>query len=367
MRQNRTIVRQMTITLLYLRRFIMNILLSTLHTINQAIGISDHRVDDTEALHEYIERLIVKIIKKPDKRVFSLASETSEVISQVYKLISFDDIEADRVAVGKLTTIIANRLARVENASKEKYQQLPNELQTGSLVQSLIEIDGNLIYLLSKVDKENFLNESTLQNDSGYPDKNPFYKTAMFIFSSKDLVDIKVSDSLSKISRYWWNDFLELKMNFLDKDNTKNAYAYIKSEIFKHTKKSPIDKEMLLNRLNTYFDANDGFKLDDCIDGLLMNFEPDSNTVDTEKLLVLKQHPPTAFDGSFDIIKGEISKLLKKRPLIVNDSIDIIIKRHIDERHRSEIIESYIDENTQDKYIRISATDEETFNAFLKK
>ena len=311
-------------------------------------------------LDDYISKLTNRIITRGDSRLFGVRSITTEVISSILNFIE-SGTEEDFLYTA---SIIANRLLQVEITTQQRLRGF-SEIQKGSLIQSYINGRDVLNYLIAKVEHDAFIDTNDLNRKLGLPYEKHVLKYCLISISENgEILDIAIDDSNSKISNFWWENFLELRYLNSNEKNTNKAYNAMEHLLSKKVKdNSPSDYTVLRNTLVRYFKAPGEFIFEDMLNTVFGEYQPDNpENVNIEQI---KEHarrlPETkGFDRRFEIIPSVIRAKIK-RVISLSDKIELNIKGHIDGiKHAIQSIE----EQNGDKFVRIKTDNDEAFRMF---
>jgi len=310
-----------------------------------------------QELGDYIIKLLDTIMKSRTRRRFDFKRNTTEVRTAITNIINKD------YDVG--TEINAKRLLETEKRAQEGIKQLGVEIQKGSLFQALFSSNGNKSFIISKADHEEFIDEDDFLLHRGLPWKRRVFKAMVAFFDVDDLIDkIFVFDTNPTMSRYWWDDFLELQKKHTDTHNTETSLETLDVKVFNPIKKKhPADHTILRNSTLGYFRNKSEFDLDEFINEVFSNYYPvdDDLSIDNLKSKVLNLPIKYGFDTRFSIKKDKIKKR-KVNKIELTDTIDLILRDHISDL--GGIIQSIADEEGN-KYIMIRT--ETGYERFLRK
>lgn len=312
-------------------------------------------IQQEEDLAHYINIVISDILEGKNIRSFEKNSDNTEVISCIQNGINTEPLNTD------FTKIIARRLLRIERETQERYKHI-TEIQKGSLVQCYLKLNDELMYLLAKIEHDSFIDEGDLKTHFGLPYERRVLKTCLIqLTDDKQIADIKLYDSNSTISEYWWDKFLELKKLTSDEENTKRSFLAIDNCLSKIKKDSPTDYTILRNSVIGYYKNQTSFVFDDLVNTIFTNYQPEDPNLNMTKLKEnIKQLPETKkFDKRFEIIPKEIKARIKKI-YSINDKVDLNVKDYI-ENMKNVIIAS---EEAEGKFVKILSTNDEVFNMF---
>lgn len=291
---------------------------------------------ESDDLREYIIRLIEDIKNRNSKRKFEFRSHKTEVRSAITDFINDKYLEASETN--------SNRLLKVEKNTQKTIEKLKTNIQKGSLFQAVIENeDSTKIIIIGKADHSDYLDASDLKVHDGMPWNKRIFKSFLAIVTPEGFVDeVLVSDTTSTLSRYWWNDFLELSEIRTDKVNTKSFLERIERWVLNPIKETfPSDHIVLKNSVSGFFQSNDIFDLDILYETVFKNYTPKNEKLPISKLSTKLLEIPIKYnlDTQFTIDKNEIKK--KSRNIVVlNESLELTVKGGADLRD----IETYKDE-----------------------
>lgn len=305
--------------------------------------------ESTSDFVEYIRSQQNIIQTKKSVRGFKERNMETEVVSHITKVITSEDEAATAsVAIGK-------RLLKMEVKTAEKHP-IANP-KRGSLIIVLYEEDNQEYILLLKVEHDPFIDESDLLRRIGLPIEKATLKSCLLEVSDDKLGDINIYDSNASIARYWWDDFLELDELTSDENNTKKAFNEVDKLLRRKVgTKHKADYTILRNNSVGFFKTKDSFNVDDFLDYVIGDYEPEDQELDIEKLKGDLSNLPAKkqFDASFNIVSSEI-KAKMRSSVKVNQYVELKIQDYIEDMRN--IIHSKIGEDGK-KYVMISADDE---------
>jgi hypothetical protein len=256
----------------------------------------------------YLLRLVVDMYSSARARLYRFPSTQTEVASLLTSLSAESWAEHAQ--------IIAERLLRIELATQERIAAI-NALRVGSLVQILAEIDGVRTAIITKVDHSDFLDEASLITKLGLPIRQRAQKTAIISFEDEVTIrEVRVADTNSKISEYWWQQFLEAAELRSAEKNTMAAFSAIDNVLRRSVRPhSNSDFWTLRNAVITFFRTNVSCAFDRMVEQLLDEYVPDSDDVNTEmlaaKLLELPQRH--RFDSQFELAPRSINVKIRRQ------------------------------------------------------
>lgn len=310
----------------------------------QAIDYKDFGTD----LEEYLDGLVRLITTGSSGRKFKFNSETSEVRAQLSNA-------TDTESFNKITSVTANRLMKCEIKTQKDIQRLDKEIQKGVFVQFLVDDDEGKKFIICKADQGDFLNENTFTRTKGLPIKKKVFKAFVCnVYENGSVDEVIVYDTNATVSKYWWDDFLELTKIYSDEDNTINAFDAIDKTVLSTIKaKHPHDYMHLSNNTIHYFRSNDKFDLLEYIENTFTKYEVVDKELDltdiVRKIKDLPNKKRASFDEQFLIVKNKITKRFIK-DIKLTEQIELRFKDEI--KNLDEIV-TYEEGKDGSKFVRI--------------
>lgn len=264
-------------------------------------------------LDDYIETLTTSILKDTSNRKFYYETRTKEIATLINEIIESPD-NHDVFIENAIT--IAKRLLQVEIATQVRQGDF-NELQRGSLIVSKYEEGVNVNFFISKVEHESFLNTDELLKQSGVPYEKGTLKTCLIQVDKEngEFIDVIITDSNNKISKYWSESFLELTEFRDDDKNTKQSFQAMDQFIGRRLRdKSPIDYTHIRNHLVTYYRGQEEFDFDNMLQTVFGSYRPEDTSIDVNKLKDDARELPDKkeFDRVFSINEKVLSARIRK-------------------------------------------------------
>lgn len=321
--------------------------MSKIDILEEKVEILDYK-DFGADLEEYLNGLALLITTGSSGRKFKFNSETTEVRAQLSTIIGGGDFD-------KITSIIAKRLLKSEIEIQKKMVKLDVEIQKGIFVQSLISNGDDRKFIVCKADHGDFLNENNFIKTKGLPIKKKVFKAFVCnVFADGTVTDVVVYDTNAAVSKYWWDDFLELSKIYSDEDNTVNAFDAIDKTVLSTIKvKHPQDYMHLSNNTIHYFRSNDKFDLLEYVEKTFTNYEVVDKELDltdiVKKIKELPNKKRAPFDEQFSIIKDKITKRFIK-DIKLTDQIELRFKDEI--KNLNDVI-TYEEGKDGAKFVRI--------------
>lgn len=277
----------------------------------------------------YLSELFSVVISGSSGRCFQFERDTTEVRAQISRINNNEDF----VDIAK---VIANRLFACEFEAQEKINRLGKEILKGLVVQAKIENNGQDMFVICKADHSEFLDEVEFKLSKGLPVKKKAFKAFVCNLNLENTADgILVYDTNTSDTKYWWKEFLELKMLYTDEDNTENAFNSIDKGVFTKIKKDhPQDYTYLRNSVVHYFRSSARFVMAEFLDTAIGDYEPIDPALNMgdlkNKIRELPQKKRTPFDNQFNIIKEKVTARFRNTVKLTNQ-IDLHIKEDVPE------------------------------------
>jgi len=199
------------------------------------------------------------------------------------------------------------------------------------------------------------------------PYEKHVFKTCIIIYNEdKYLENIAISDSNSRLSTYWWEDFLELRELNSNEYNTKTAFEaldYVMSRKIKD--KSPSDYTLLRNNLIGYFRTQPEFNYNTLVSSVFGEYQSELPALNIEELKQSISSLPERkkFDRVFTIVPKEIKAKIK-RIYKITDNIELKVNGHIDTLKNT--IQS-VEDQTGEKFIKIKTNNDQVYQMFKYK
>ena len=305
----------------------ITILETSLHRIDLELEEMGERIAigaDTD-FNGYVQTLIDDIYDSSRSKSYKFPSDETEVARQVLSIDNNNWI--------KRSQIIAKRLLRIEKITQKQMQSI-TDLRKGSLVQLLVNIDGKINFIITKVDHNAYIDEESLKKQSGLPETKRAQKTAFISYEDKEHISgIKLSDSNSSISKYWWSDFLEVEELNPSEKNTVIAFKSIDAVLKKEVrKKSKSDYWALRNAVISYFRVKKSCTFDDLVESIIDDYQPDSSELNMEQLKqkITKLPKQKKFDSQFEISSNAIKARMVKSEIKLADNLELKLTGEVD-------------------------------------
>ncbi len=202
-------------------------------------------VSDTDFV-PYLNDLILSV-NSDNSRKFKFQRSSTEVHVKIKDIVNGLDFQDSVLS-------ISNRLLQKEIEAQEKIAHLEREIQKGVIIYVLFENEGVKSFFICKADHLEFLNEENFRKTRGLPTKKKVFKAFNgAIGEDASVTSILVFDTNATMSKYWWQDFLELEKVYDDAYNTSTALDAIDTRVFRKIKKRyPADHTYLRKNIRTF-------------------------------------------------------------------------------------------------------------------
>ncbi|WP_298509120.1 hypothetical protein [uncultured Kordia sp.] len=340
----------------------MNILFSSLHHVdNSNSSVRSISITLSSTLIDYTNKLFKQINESENKKIYTFKSDKTEVRQVIENVINNKE-RNDSVELS------ASRLLEKETKAQEwmDSRKMKVKILKGSLFQTLIEIDGEKKVIICKADHNQYLDENSLSLRSGLPWDKKIFKAALIhinndnsIFEEVDILDVNHS-------KYWYDDFLELREKHNSSYNTQQSMNKIDIRVFNNIKKKyPSDYWILRNSFIGFFRSKSNFEIEDFISTLLDDYYPVDIEFPKDSIVNKIRALPKQFDfdSSFSISKKDIKKRASRKVKIA-ENIDLHLKNHI--KNFKGIIHSGKTDSGQ-MFIQVFTEEESVYEQFKRR
>ena len=320
--------------------------------------IVENEITNNEEAKDFFNSIIDEVLKKETKKSYKPSTLTTEVISIITRVLK--DMDSNE----KLLENIPKRLLKFEISTQKDIDKLGTKIRKGCLLQAYIKKDGKNYFIITKIEATDGLDMTELRMRAILPSSKKIIKNALFeINEDEEFGDIFLSDTNANISKYWYDDFLELEEMTTDEMNTQKTYEIVMKEIKnKLEKTSPSDYTFCRNACIIFFKTKETFDLNDAVNDIFLSYNFENKEIKKEDIIekiirkIEKENLDTQFTLKKDVIKNRLIKIKKR----VNEGISIEIDGGI-ENIKDNI---YSIEKNGEKYIIIKSTEEETYKSF---
>ena len=344
---------------------LMTIIQKTIHIIDYDNNQVLPR-ETPESFESFVADLINHISSNDSVREYKTRSDATEVIGSILTLCS--ELDNAEIVSAKMDGI-SRRLLLKETEAQEQIARTSTNVQKGSLVQALLLDDGgdSYIYLLAKVEHSEWVDDSDFSFKTGFSkDKKTLWKSCLI-----DLPDLEAAEFHAKIysntvAKYWSDGFLEFDEMNSDESNTTRAFKAIEATLNQNFKGTPSpDHTVIRNHFIGYFKNTEHIDYPTMVNAVLENYQPvDPEFMTPERITkirtkLLEQPQKKNFDSQFTPVSSAINARIRK-VYPITDGIDLKVNRDINDL--SGTIQSV--EELGVKYIRVRATNDDTFRKF---
>ena len=319
--------------------------------------IVENKITNEEA-KDFFNSIIDEVLEKETKKSYKPRTSTTEVISIITKVLK--DMDSNE----ELLVNISKRLLKYEISTQKDIDKLGTKIKKGCLLQAYIKKNEKKYFIITKIEATDGLDMTELRMRAILPFSKKIIKNALFeINEDEEFGDIFLSDTNANISKYWYDDFLELEEMTTDEMNTQKTYGIVMREIKNKLEKiSPSDYTFCRNACITFFKTKGTFDLNDAINDIFLSYNFEDEAIKKEEIIekiknkIKKEGLDTQFVLKKDVIKNRLIKMKKR----VNEGISIEIDGYIENIKDS----IYSIEQNGEKYIMIKSTEEETYKSF---
>ncbi|QTP58171.1 hypothetical protein HNO53_05220 [Billgrantia antri] len=329
----------------------IDVLEYSLHRVDlQEVGPVLLAVDGSASgLKKYAERVLKELFESSRARYFRFQSMGELVASSLVDILDGGDW-------GDKSSEIAKKLYDVEVDVQERVDKLGTKVRRGGLLQIKIKHEGKVKFVITKIDDDDFFDETELELKSGLPaSKARLQKTAVAAFSDEKVCEeLILSDSKPTISEYWYRYFLVAAQLTDSETNTKNAFQSIERLLNREVKKvSSVDYWFLRNEIVGHFRNEESLAFDDLVEKVAKH-KPESEVfkdkfpgfLDAFRNLPKSSSKP--FETQFDIAPGVIkAKIIKK--IFLDQNFELRISGEVEDL-RTKIS---ADEDSKGKFVKI--------------
>ena len=300
-------------------------------------------------VRDYVISILNQINDNAGDREYEFKSDEITMKTLLKNFVIGDNRDTQAMA-------IANRLLAKENDAQQRYRQI-TEIQKGILLIAYCYMAENEYkVVICKADYTEFIEEATGQKKNGLPTKKKIFKSftanvtmnaGAFAFGKMITYDVN-----SAQTKYWYDEFLDLKACLNDAENTKRAFEYINSKVLAPINpKYPREYLRLWNITVGYMRSEGEFSIDHYADVILGTYQPEDEELDMAILSAKAKELPEKwkFDRRFTKDTRAVKSKFKKEYDLTND-IKLVLNQNIPDLDRTII--AHQDEE-QNKYIMI--------------
>lgn len=300
-------------------------------------------------IRDYVVSILNQINDNAGDREYEFKNDEITMKTLLNNLVLGKDRDTQAMA-------IANRLMTKENYAQQRYRQI-TEIQKGILLIAYCHMAENEYkVVICKADYTEFIEEATGQKKNGLPTKKKIFKSftanitinaAAFAIGRMITYDVN-----SAQTKYWYDEFLDLKSCLNDSENTKKAFEYINSKVLAPINPTyPREYLRLWNITVGYMRSEGEFSIDYYADVILGTYQPEEKRLDMAVLSAKARELPKkwGFDKRFMKDTKAVKSKFKKEYDLTSD-IKLVLNQNIPDLDR--IIIAHEDAE-QNKYIMI--------------
>jgi hypothetical protein len=170
------------------------------------------------------------------------------------------------------------------------------------------------------------LDEADFKKRLGFSVANKVYKACKVTFSNDGTPEsVDIFDYNTKPSKYWWNNFLELRESRTDSHNTRIASTEVIKVLNRYKKDHPYDCNILRNSTIASFKQDAEMNFESFIENNFESYQPSDANFSTKLTAIvntLKELPEKKnFDSQFRLVPGDVS--FRRSKVRLSHEIDI--------------------------------------------
>lgn len=289
--------------------------------------VQEEQLNDEGNVRDYVMDIIGQITDNAGERRYEF--KDGELTMKTWISDIVNNIDRDARALS-----IANRLLQKEDAAQLRYHF--TDIQKGILLIAYCKMTNTEYKMvICKADYTEFIEETTGEKKNGLPTKKKIFKSFAAniavnagAFSFGDMVTFDVN---AKQSKYWYDEFLDLKALHNNEENTERAFNYLKSKILDDVrKKSKSDYLVLWNSTVAYMRSEGEFSMEHYADNILAVYQPEHAGLNMNELARKAKALPGQhdFDSRFEKVPSKIRAKIKNE-IKLTDDIELVLKNNI--------------------------------------
>lgn len=291
-------------------------------------AVQEEPLNDEGNVREYVMDIIAQITDNAGERRYKFKDDELTMKTWISDIVNNNDRDARAMS-------IADRLLQKENIAQQRYHTI-TDIQKGILLIAYCKMtDTEYKMVICKADYTEFIEETTGEKKNGLPTKKKIFKSfaanITLNVGTHSFGDMVTFDVNSKQSKYWYDEFLDLKALHDNSENTEKAFNYLKSKILEQVrKKSKSDYLVLWNSTVAYMRSEGEFSMDHYADSILAAYQPIEDSLNMNELANKAKSLPTQydFDNRFEKITSKITAKMKNEITLTNDII-LVLKQNI--------------------------------------
>lgn len=290
--------------------------------------VQEQPLSEEGNVRDYVMDIIVQITENAGERRFAFKDDELTMKTWIGDIVSNNERDVRALS-------IADRLLQKEDAAQQRYHNI-TDIQKGILLIAYCKMaDNEYKVVICKADYTEFIEETSGDKKNGLPTKKKIFKSfaANITFNSGAyrFGEMVTFDVNAKQSKYWYDEFLDLKALHDDGENTEKAFGYIKSKILEQVrKKNKSDYFVLWNTTVAYMRSEGEFSMDHYADNILAVYQPVGEGLNMNDLARKAKALPAQhdFDSRFQKVPSKIKAKLKNE-IKLTDDIELVLKHNI--------------------------------------
>ena len=289
--------------------------------------VQEEPLNDEGNVRDYVMDIIGQITENAGERRYEFKDGELTMKTWIGDIVNNNERDARTLA-------IANRLLQKEDAAQLRYHF--TDIQKGILLIAYCKMtDTEYKMVICKADYTEFIEETTGEKKNGLPTKKKIFKSFAAninvnagAYSFGDMVTFDVN---AKQSKYWYDEFLDLKALHNNEENTERAFNYLKSKILDDVrKKSKSDYLVLWNSTVAYMRSEGEFSMEHYADNILAVYQPEHAGLNMNELARKAKALPGQhdFDSRFEKVPSKIRAKIKNE-IKLTDDIELVLKNNI--------------------------------------
>lgn len=313
-------------------------------------SVQEEPLNEEGNVRDYVMDIISQITDNAGERKYEFKNGELTMKTWIGDIVNNNERDARAMD-------IANRLLQKEDAAQQRYHF--TDIQKGIMLIAYCKMtDTEYKMVICKADYTEFIEETSGEKKNGLPTKKKIFKSfaanitvnaGAFTFGEMVTFDVN-----SKQSKYWYDEFLDLKALHNNEENTERAFSYLKSKILEDVrKKSKSDYLVLWNSTVAYMRSEGEFSMDDYADNILAVYQPEYAGLNMGELARKAKELPGQFDfdSRFEKVPSKIRAKMKNE-IKLTDDIELVFKNDIPNLSRT--IKPH-EENDGTKYIMVQS------------
>lgn len=290
-------------------------------------SVQEEPLNDAGNVRDYVMDIIGQITDNAGERRYEFKDGELTMMTWIGDIVNNSNRDARAMS-------IANRLLQKEDAAQLRYHF--TDIQKGILLIAYCKMTNTEYKMvICKADYTEFIEETTGEKKNGLPTKKKIFKSFAAnitvnagAFSFGDMVTFDVN---AKQSKYWYDEFLDLKALHNNEENTERAFNYLKSKILDDVrKKSKSDYLVLWNSTVAYMRSEGEFSMEHYADNILAVYQPEHAGLNMNELARKAKALPGQhdFDSRFEKVPSKIRAKMKNE-IKLTDDIELVLKNNI--------------------------------------